>query len=198
VPIPSPIQASVSPDGHCDPNSFQSEYRTERSFETVARFSNRSRKEGYLLIAPEEAEIVRKGFEVFVKEHSISETAKWLNANGYRYKTSRSGGKGRLGYFTFPNLDRVLRNRAYVGVKTYLVQGKPMEAKAVWEPLVAEHTFCKAQEILDRVYGSPKYGEKISFYPLRPLAMRTVRRGSRWEVCPWAVQPVRVLRTRLE
>ncbi len=109
-------------------------------------------KKGYLDIDKEQAEIVRAAFDVFLKQGSLAEAAKWLNQNGYRYKQQMQGGgiKPRLGYFTIQNLHNILRNKAYVGVRVYKVKGEARETKAVWGPIIDLHTFQKAGELLSR------------------------------------------------
>lgn len=122
-------------------------------------------KVGYLLINEDEAEIVRKAFEVFIKEESLSKAARWLNDNGYRFNRARDGGgKSRLGVFTFSSLPRILRNKTYIGIKSFAQNGKPCEAKAVWPALISEATFHRAQELMEKYYGKPKV-DQAKKYP---------------------------------
>ncbi len=39
----------------------------------------------------------------------------------------------RIGHFTVDNLQKMLRNKAYIGVKTYSYKGEIKEAKAIWD-----------------------------------------------------------------
>lgn len=109
-------------------------------------------KKGYLEVDPEQAEIVRKAFSVFLFERNLTSAAKWLNANGVRYKKTIQGGGNapRLGHFTTQNLACLLKNKAYVGIKTYKEKGVWKEAPAVWEPIIEPTLFQKTQELIAR------------------------------------------------
>ena len=115
-------------------------------------------KHGYLAVDEEQAKIVREAFQTFLKEQSISTTAKILNAKGIRYKRQMQGGghSPRLGHFTATNLYCVLKNKAYIGVKAFQVGGEIREAKAVWEPIVDEDVFSRTQEIMAKNYRRQK------------------------------------------
>lgn len=90
-------------------------------------------KSGYLDVNEKQAEIVRKAFKVFLKEETLSKTAKWLNTNGYRLKRAMSGGgrNMRLDYFTVDNLHHILRSKTYIGMRSYKEKGKTKYVKAV-------------------------------------------------------------------
>ena len=107
-------------------------------------------KPGYLDIDDKQAPIVRKAFETFLKEETLLRSAKRLNANGYRLeKTMRGGGRyTRLDFFTCSNLQHILRNKVYIGVKTFKENGEQKEAKAVWKPIVDRQVFDAVQKIL--------------------------------------------------
>ncbi|MCB9025994.1 MAG: recombinase family protein [Bdellovibrionaceae bacterium] len=107
-------------------------------------------KPGYLKINKKKAKVVKKAFEMFLKEETLQKTAKWLNDNGYRLERIMSGGgrNMRLDFFTVDNLHHMLRNKIYIGVKTYKENGKECGAKAVWEPIVERRIFNKVQKIL--------------------------------------------------
>ncbi len=107
---------------------------------------------GYLQIDEEMAEVVRAAFTAFLREGSLSRAALWLNDNGYRLKKSREGGGSlkRVGHFTVDNLQALLRNKVYIGVKVYSYRGEVREAKAVWPSIVDEGTFQRIGKILEK------------------------------------------------
>jgi site-specific DNA recombinase len=109
-------------------------------------------KTGYLEPDPEMADVVRAAFAAFLREGSLSPTAKWLNDHGYRLKKGKQGGGAfrRMGHFTVDNLQNMLRSTAYIGVKRYQLQGELKEVKAVWPALVDTMVFQRANEILDK------------------------------------------------
>jgi hypothetical protein len=49
-----------------------------------------------------------------------------------------------------------LRNKAYLGIKTYKVKGEEFESKAVWEPVIDSVTFARAQKILRKNFRRKK------------------------------------------
>lgn len=104
---------------------------------------------GHLLIKEEDAKIVREAFLTFLKEGTLASTGKSLNERGYRIPRNRQGGgpKPRLGHFTIDNLYQMLSNQAYIGVRSYKVDGEIRKVKAVWKPLIEEGTFKKVQAI---------------------------------------------------
>lgn len=118
-------------------------------------------KKGYLEIEPEQADIVRKAFDVFLFERNLTTAAKWLNQNGVKYKKSMQGGgyAPRLGHFTTQNLASILKNKAYIGIKTYEEKGIRKEAKAVWEGLIEPALFQKAQELIARNFDRRPHSE---------------------------------------
>ncbi len=126
-------------------------------------------KNGYLAIDEAAAPVIREVFEVFLREESLTRTAKWLNANGRRVpqKMSNGGGKPRLGHFTFENLQFILRNKAYAGIKVHRVNGEDKEAKAVWEQIVDPITFNRAQKLLDQNYRRKKPLTQVNRFPFQ-------------------------------
>lgn len=113
-------------------------------------FKKNHEKSGYLEIDEEHAATVKLAFATFLKEGSLSRTARWLNDNGYRSKAHLEGGgnKMRLGHFTVDNLQIILRNKAYVGIKVYRQKGELKETKAVWEAIVEDVVFNRVNEML--------------------------------------------------
>ncbi len=109
-------------------------------------------KPGYLEVDEEMAKLVRAAFTAFLKEGALSPAAIWLNNNGYRLRKNMQGG-GRLkrvGYFTVDNLNAILRNKIYLGIKVYKHKGEVKEAKAVWPALVDDVSFKRIGKILDK------------------------------------------------
>jgi len=109
-------------------------------------------KKGYLEIDERVAPTVQKAFAVFLKEESLTHTARWLNQNGYRLPKEKACGarKQRLGYFTISNLYTILKNKAYAGIKTYKSQGEVKDVTAVWKPIIEKEIFNRVQERLSK------------------------------------------------
>jgi hypothetical protein len=109
-------------------------------------------KNGSLDVDEPQAETVRVAFEAFLREGCLSKAARWLNDNGYKAKVHLEGGGSlmRIGHFTVDNLQKMLRNKIYIGVKSYRHKGIDMEVKAVWEGIVDETIFYRANEKLTK------------------------------------------------
>ncbi len=109
-------------------------------------------KKGHLEINQTEADLVKTVFDQFLKNESIADTAKWLNDNGFALtrKMRNGGNKPRLGHFTVSNLQYILRNKAYIGIKTHKTNGTIKEARAVWPAIIEENQFKRVQELLDK------------------------------------------------
>jgi len=109
-------------------------------------------RSGSLDIDEPHAETVRIAFNAFLKEGSLSLAARWLNNNGYKAKVHLEGGgsRMRIGHFTVDNLQKMLRNKAYIGVKSYRHKGIDLEVKAVWDGIVDETIFYRANEKLTK------------------------------------------------
>jgi site-specific DNA recombinase len=122
-------------------------------------------KPGYLAVDEEQIQIVRKAFAAFLKDRTLTSAAKRLNAEGLRYKQKMEGGgnKPRLGHFTVDNLYCILKNKAYIGVKTYKTNGETLESPAVWEATIDRDSFELAGELLKKNYRRQKRGIKNRF-----------------------------------
>jgi site-specific DNA recombinase len=109
-------------------------------------------RSGSLDIDGPHAETVRLAFDTFLREGSLSRAARWLNDNGYKAKVHLEGGGSlmRIGHFTVDNLQKMLRNKAYIGVKTYRYKNEEKEVKAVWEGIVDETVFHRANAKLTK------------------------------------------------
>lgn len=108
-------------------------------------------KPGYLDVDESMANVIRECFRVFLKEGCLSHAAKYLNDQGLTLQKQNEGGGGfkRLGYFTVDNLQGILRQKAYVGIKTYTHRGEKKETKAVWPAIIDDVTFARVNKQLD-------------------------------------------------
>lgn len=123
-------------------------------------------KPGYLFVDPEAVETVRAAFKAMIHHGSVSQTAAWLNDNGFRPKKVTQGGGShqRLSHFSVGNLHCILRNKAYIGIKSYNHRGESLEAKAVWEPIIDQVLFAKVQKKLEKNnYGRYKPSSDTRF-----------------------------------
>jgi site-specific DNA recombinase len=109
-------------------------------------------KPGYLIIDDEMAEVVKAAFDTFILKGSLAKAAMHLNDHGYRMRKQMEGGGGpsRSGIFTIDNLQAILRNKAYAGIRVYKIRGDLKEAPAVWPALVDDRMFLRVGEILDQ------------------------------------------------
>jgi site-specific DNA recombinase len=109
-------------------------------------------KTGYLEVDEEMAEMVRSAFTAFLREGCLAHAALWLNNNGYQLRKQMEGGGrcARVGHFTVDNLQAILRNKAYIGIKSYSFRGEKKEAKAVWPAIIDVATFERVGKVLDK------------------------------------------------
>jgi site-specific DNA recombinase len=124
---------------------------------------------GYLEIDPEMAETVKAAFVAFLREGCLAHAALWLNNNGYTLKRHTEGGGNfkRIGHFTVDNLQAMLRNKAYLGIKVFHHKGELKQAKAVWPAIIDEVTFTRAGQMLDknrRRYKPHKAGKMVYLF----------------------------------
>ena len=124
---------------------------------------------GFLEVDSEMAETVKASFAAFLREGSLAHASRWLNDNGYSLKRDAQGGGRfkRVGHFTVDNLQAMLRNKAYIGVKVFNHKGEKKEAKAVWPAIIDEVTFSRAGQILDKnrsKYKPHKHGRMIYLF----------------------------------
>lgn len=105
-------------------------------------------KPGTLEIDKENAKLVQTIFDTFLREGSLSQTAKWLNRHNYKLpkKIEGGGSKMRLDFFTVDNVHHILKNKVYVALRQYRESGKVKDAQAVWEPIVDKALFDQVQE----------------------------------------------------
>ncbi len=109
-------------------------------------------KPGYLAIDEEHANTVKVIFDTFLREGSLTSTARWLNENGYQAKKFMEGGGGnkRLGHFYIDNLHTILRNKTYIGIKSYTVRGETKEVSATWGAIIDPTTFKRVGDLLTK------------------------------------------------
>jgi site-specific DNA recombinase len=107
---------------------------------------------GHLLIVAEEAEVVKACFDMYLEHGGLATTAKILNERGYRFAKARAGGgeKPRLGTFTVDNLQGVLRNQAYKGIRVFVENGESKVTKACWPEIISSEKFDRVQRILTK------------------------------------------------
>ena len=124
---------------------------------------------GFLEVDQEMAETVKAAFAAFLREGCLAPAALWLNDNGYSLKRQTEGGGRfrRVGHFTVDNLQAILRNKAYLGIKVYSFRGEQRESKAVWPAIIDEVTFSRAGQVLDknrRRYKPHKNGKMVYLF----------------------------------
>ncbi len=106
---------------------------------------------GYLLVDPDMAEVVKFAFQSFLKQETLAATTKFLNGQKLRLpRKIEGGGNIRESKFTIDSLYRLLRNKAYIGVKVYTTKNGEEETSAVWEPLIDKETFDRVNRLLKK------------------------------------------------
>ena len=94
-----------------------------------------------LLVVPEEAEVVRKIFDTYLKYGSARDTAHVMNQAGYRKRewvSRRSGTRHGGGEFSVQNIYDILSNPTYIGLvrhydKTYPGEHEAIITQDVWD-----------------------------------------------------------------
>lgn len=106
-------------------------------------------KPGTLVPVPEEVELVKLFFQTFLKEQTLAATAKHLNAQGVKIpRQVRGGGSIRAKVIRFDSIYRLLKNKAYLGIRVFRTKKGWEEVPALWEPIIDEVTFERVQKIL--------------------------------------------------
>ncbi len=106
-------------------------------------------RDGRLEVIASEAEVVRSIFKTFLIEGTLASTTKVLNARKVKLNRKKEGGGGpRVGYVMLESLYKMLTNKVYIGVKTYVENGKDCEAIATWEPIISTDIFNRVGEVL--------------------------------------------------
>ncbi len=121
-------------------------------------------KPGHLKVVDSEAEIVRRVFETFLKEETLSQTGKKLNEEGVRLpRKPRNGGGFRHAHFTIEATYRFLTNRAYIAKRAFESGESTSEVNAVWQPIIDEVTFERVQRLLSANKSKRKPSSKERF-----------------------------------
>jgi site-specific DNA recombinase len=125
------------------------------------------KEKGYLEVNKEHAKLVRSAFKIYLQEESLSLAAKKLNSMGVNIPRTMQGGgsKVRLGHFTVDNLHRLLRNKAYVGIRLYRSKKEVKEVKAVWPAIIDQLTFERVQKKLTKSFCRKKPMNIKNRYP---------------------------------
>jgi site-specific DNA recombinase len=109
-----------------------------------------SEKPGTLAVVPEEAELVHLFFKTFLKEQTLAKTAKKLNEQGVKIpRQVRGGGSVRGNSIRFDSVYRILRNKAYLGIRVFQTKSGWEEVPALWEPIIDPEIFTRVQKILE-------------------------------------------------
>ena len=121
-----------------------------------------SNKKGYLEVSEQEKAAIQFAFRKYLECGSLIETGRALNTNGYRTKgyTSRRNKTRSPQTFGRSSMKQMLVNLAYIGKKEINKKWKTQDQNklpesnryrtvpAVWEPIIDEETFYKAQNLL--------------------------------------------------
>lgn len=100
-----------------------------------------------LIVNPQEAELVRRIFNLYLEKKTLLEVARILNAEGYKTKEySRTGKKYGGVPFKNSNIQLMLNNHTYIGKVKYEDSIYPGEHTAI----VSEELFNQAQELLKK------------------------------------------------
>ena len=101
-----------------------------------------------LVVNQIEAELVRRIFGYYLEERSLGKVAEKLNNAGYRAKerTTKKGEKKGGGLFNKDSINRILRNKIYLGKITY----KNEEFKGLHSSIIDEGIFKSVQHALER------------------------------------------------
>ncbi|PMZ49084.1 recombinase family protein, partial [Pseudomonas sp. FW306-2-11AC] len=85
--------------------------------------------------------------KAFLQEETLARTAKKLNAMNIEFpRLPRGGGKPRTGIFRIDMVQTILKNKSYIARRVFQTKDGLQETKAMWEPIIDDETFSKAQE----------------------------------------------------
>ena len=123
-------------------------------------------RKGYLEIDEEMAKLVQLSFTTFLEKETLSQTARYLNDQGHKIRRWKQGGGRykRLSHFSVDNLHKILKNKAYIGIKVFKDDDKQGESKAVWEPIVYVDIFNRVQNKLKDNYRKKKPSSKTRYH----------------------------------
>ena len=103
--------------------------------------------DGVLQIVPEEAEIVRMIFDLYVHGNSVRKIQKYLESHGLKTVTGKSE-------WSISTIDRMLSNEKYVGQVLMQKNRGQLEMYLVedaHEPIIDQEAFDRAQEMEGRI-----------------------------------------------
>lgn len=127
---------------------------------------------------------LKTAFKVFLETGGLSATARFLNTNGHSLKRTVQGGNssGRSGIFTIGNLDGILQNKAYIGIRRFKSQnGTAKEVKACWPAIIDKVTFERVQAELSKRHECKRKPESENRYPfLLTGLVRCASCGAQW------------------
>lgn len=107
-------------------------------------------KPGTLKPVPEEVELVKLFFAAFLREKTLTAAAKWLNQQNIKIpRQVRGGGSIRGKVLRFDTVYRILRNKAYLGIRVFQTKGGWEEVPALWDAIIDQTTFDRVQKMLD-------------------------------------------------
>ena len=137
-------------------------------------FDRNPNKKGELVPHETESKQVKEIFELFLKEASVRRTCLALPSLGIFSKayTNKHGIHKAGKQITLSGLQRILTNRAYIGVREIGVsRGKKLElVKASWMPLISDELFNQVQERLALNKNKLKpYDKKNYPFPLTEI-----------------------------
>ena len=137
-------------------------------------FDRNDKNKAELLPHETESKQVKEIFELFLQEGSVRRTCLAMTARGIFAKayTNKHGIAKAGRQITFSGLQRILTNRAYVGIREIGVsRGKKLElVKAAWKPLISDDLFQQVQERLHLNKNKMKpYERKNYAFPLTEI-----------------------------
>ena len=89
-------------------------------------------------VIPDEAEVVRRIFELFLQRNQLKQVARRLEDEGHKTRTGVKWGS--------PSVRSILTNPRYVGRAVY--RGQDTGIRGNWEPLVSDEDYDRVQAIL--------------------------------------------------
>lgn len=121
-----------------------------------------------LAIKPDEAKVVKQIYDLLIELKKPASVAKAINAKGYRTSVrTRKNGKNVGGVkWTAEKIRRLVCNPSYKGVR---MDAHGHEFKALWEPIVSEQIWQKAQNALAE--------REIVVHPSRPNKHEMLLKG---------------------
>ena len=96
-------------------------------------------------------------FKSFLKEQTLAQTAKALNAANIRTPRLMKGGDGiRATTFRIDMVHSILKQRSYLGVRVFKSKDGTEETKAAWNAIIGETSFDRVQKILTANHSRKK------------------------------------------